>query len=165
MKNTVVTGAVGSGKSTAIKRLIDEMKQKNPELIVGGFCTQRVKKDGEVLVVIKSCLHKDADGVLFAKQPGDPLRVRFWREIFEEAACKHIDEGMRKAQIIILDEIGFLEKDCGAFLSKVHDALDGPIPVLAALRKTDMPHINAIRRREDVAVIDLGPLPYVQPLP
>jgi nucleoside-triphosphatase len=164
MKNTIITGAVGAGKSTAIKRLVDEMKKKNPALAAGGFCTQRVMKDDEVLVVIKSCLHKDAEGVLFATQPGDPLRVRFWRDIFEEAACKHIDEGMRKAQVIILDEIGFLEKDCGVFLSKVHEALDGPIPVLAALRRADMPHINAIRQRPDVAVIDLGPLPYAQSL-
>jgi nucleoside-triphosphatase len=161
MRNTVVTGAVGAGKSTAIRRMIEAMKQETPELVVGGFCTRVVRKDGESSVFIKSCMHEDGDELLFAKQPGDPVRVTFWRDVFEEAACKYIDEGLKKAHVVVLDEIGFLEKDCDVFLRKVHEALDGPVPVLAALRKRmDMPHIRAIRERSDVRVVDLGDRPY-----
>ena len=56
--------------------------------------------------------------------------------------------------VLLLDEIGRFERHSRAFLDAVTDALDGEKMVVAVL-KEELPHICAIREREDGLLVDL----------
>lgn len=58
--------------------------------------------------------------------------------------------------LIIMDELGFMEADAGAFTAAVFDALDGDIPVLAAVKaRYDVPFLNAVRAHKNADVYDV----------
>lgn len=59
------------------------------------------------------------------------------------------------APVLLLDEIGRFERHSRAFLDAVTDALDGEKMVVAILKKEELPHICAIRERQDGLLVDL----------
>ena len=64
-------------------------------------------------------------------------------------------EGYSQADIVIMDEIGALEKDCTLFLDKISEVLDSDANVLGVIKQKDTLFLNEIKLRADVKIIKI----------
>jgi len=64
-------------------------------------------------------------------------------------------ESSRKsgAQMILMDQLGALERGAYLFLNQVRLSLDGPIPVVGILQQEDFPLKQEIMARPDTRVV------------
>ena len=67
------------------------------------------------------------------------------KEVFDTLGAAYIRAG-KPDGILVMDEIGFFEQDAERFQSAVFDALDGDIPVLAAVKAREgIPFLEKVR--------------------
>ena len=125
-RHILITGAVGAGKSTLIRRLLEGCTRP-----VYGFLTEKRAEDGAVYIHRAGTAeraYEDANRIGMAG--------RMAREINLEA-FNAIGAGYLSAKpegIIVMDELGFMESGAGEFKRAVLSALDGDIPVIAAVK-------------------------------
>ncbi|MBU5436334.1 nucleoside-triphosphatase [Pseudoflavonifractor sp. MSJ-37] len=55
--------------------------------------------------------------------------------------------------LLIMDELGFLERDALRFQRAVLDALDGPLPVLGVIKPRPSPFLDAVRAHPLVRIV------------
>ena len=82
------------------------------------------------------------------------------RRSFPETFDAFAEEAMGsfgQAQLIILDELGFLESEAEIFRSSVLKLLDGEIPVLAAVKTKSTAFLNAVREHPAAECFELYP--------
>jgi len=148
--NFLLTGELHSGKSTVIKKTLCELNMR-----VGGFCTPfgSNRESPDRLL----CMHRadlppeiDMDHAIAVFSAGDRQSLP---ERFDELGCRFLLEAEGLAEIIIMDELGALEKDAEKFQKAVLKTLDMPGPVLGVLRKGFSDWTKNIAEREDVCVI------------
>ena len=76
-------------------------------------------------------------------------------EIFETLGVKYLSD-CGPGGIIVMDELGFMEKDAAAFQNKVIERLQGGIPVLAAIKnRQDIDFLNTLRALPETVEIVL----------
>ncbi len=63
-------------------------------------------------------------------------------------------------KVVVLDEIGRIEKNNEAYIALLNKILDSNKFVLGVLKKEDIPFINEIKKRNDVYIYDLDVLDY-----
>lgn len=56
---------------------------------------------------------------------------------------------------VVMDELGFLERDAPVFSQQVGEILTGPCHVLGAIKPLDLPHLRRIRTLPEVTVLTL----------
>ena len=130
-----------TGKTTLIERIMQETKAPaaEPPIPVYGFQTKRIAgSDG-----INRIYMFPADHVRIDSLPSDTCYLG--------STCGHVRDvctatfetygtalirSARPGGLIIMDEIGHMEKDARLFLQAIFDALDGDIPILASVRYT-----------------------------
>ncbi|MDD2232485.1 MAG: nucleoside-triphosphatase [Sphaerochaetaceae bacterium] len=148
MNNILILGERGAGKSTLIANLL-----KLNRLPVGGFLTRRdaAGPDGFHEVRIYP-----ADGMPFKE---DNLVGRCDSRIHDVNLDVFNGLGARLIRetppggLIVMDEIGFMESEAQEFTNAVLEALDGPVPVLAAVKnRVDVPFIKLVLSRSDSTV-------------
>ncbi len=133
MKHLFLTGKIQIGKSTLLRRWLSQIHAD-----VGGFFTKKApERDGHVYVHMLHAGGEDSfcdDNILFDSR---------FRDIAE--ATRHFDEiGCRllaasaDADLIIMDEIGRMERDAHAFQQAVMETLDLGTPVLGVLREDQL---------------------------
>ena len=129
-----------TGKTTLIERIMQETKAGAPSIPVYGFQTKRiVGSDGiNRIYMFPAGQSQNDEGSPDARYLGSTCgRVRdVCTETFETYGTALI-RSARPGGLIIMDEIGHMEKDARLFLQAIFDALDGDIPVLASVRYTD----------------------------
>ena len=135
----LLTGAPGVGKSTLIDRLTAAL-----DVPVGGFRTKKEapRPDGLCPVYIHPAAeerHFGADNL--AGLCAVRVAARY-PEVFETLGTVYLDT---PAPLIVMDELGILEKDAAAFQQKVLSLLGGDRPVLAAVKAKDTPFLSAVR--------------------
>lgn len=59
------------------------------------------------------------------------------------------------APTVLVDEVGRFERASAPYLAALATLLDGPCTVVAAVKKEDLPHLNALRARQGDVQIDL----------
>jgi nucleoside-triphosphatase len=60
--------------------------------------------------------------------------------------------------ILVMDEIGFMESDAAVFCRTILDCLDGPLPVLAAVRTgIETPFLRRVTRHPKVRCVEMEP--------
>lgn len=130
-----------TGKTTLIERIMQETKAPadEPPIPVYGFQTKRIAcSDGVNRIYMFPAGHVQTNSL-----PSDTCylgstcgRVRdVCTETFETYGTALI-RSARRGGLIIMDEIGHMEKDARLFLQAIFDALDGDIPILASVRYT-----------------------------
>lgn len=143
MKHALIVGAQGAGKSTLIRRVIQELEQP-----VSGFETKRKPE-------------------LADPELGDPIYIRAWGEPWSHTDehlmgyCKNkrfntlfgafdryaeaLTQPVPNGSLICFDELGFMESQEERFCRAVLARLDGDIPVLAAVKHYDFPFLELVR--------------------
>ena len=131
-----------TGKTTLIERIMQETKAPaaEPPIPVYGFQTKRFAcADGiKRIYMFPAGLSQNDEGSPDARYLGSTCgRVRDVCTATFETYGTALIRSARPGGLIIMDEIGHMEKDARLFLQAVFDALDGDIPVLASVRYTD----------------------------
>lgn len=152
-----------TGKTTLIERIMQETKAPaaEPPIPVYGFQTKRFAcADGiKRIYMFPAGLSQNDEGSPDARYLGSTCgRVRdVCTETFETYGTALI-RSARPGGLIIMDEIGHMEKDARLFLQAVFDALDGDIPVLASVRYTVDPidYLERIKHHPQVRLYMLA---------
>lgn len=153
----LINGERGAGKSTLIERVLLESARP-----VYGFVTKRLASDEAGFHPIyihpawksaaeRRCTPENLVGSCDAKTHLTRL------EVFETQGVRLI-EAAKPGGLIVMDELGFMEAEAPLFTGAVMRALDGSIPVLAAVKaRFDVEFLNAVRAHEKCRVFTLTP--------
>ena len=143
MKNILIRGKKNSGKTHLVHRIVTDFENS---VRIAGFFTKKhesgivtiqqwdnfsVFDNGPVSVVIdlhEGCIKKQA---------------------FEKTGAEALERAMKNASFIIMDELGRFELECTRFIETVHRSIDGPAPVLAAIKDEENPFLTPLSGRKD----------------
>ncbi len=154
IKNILLTGKPGCGKTTLIKQIIEELG-----LDAGGFYTLEIRRRGR-REGFKIVTLDEKEGILAHVNIRSPYRVSKYGvdiENLEEIGVKSILDSLEKNKVIVIDEIGKMELFSEKFRNAVSAALDSQNKVLATIMLAANPFADEIKRRQDVKIFYLTP--------
>jgi len=154
--NVFLTGAIRSGKSTAVNTALDQLKLWK----IGGFRTISMPTTipealGVVYIVpVVGSAALDRNHLVGIRWAGN--RFTAFAEAFEGAGREILAATPLDADIIIMDELGALEQNSPRFCAAVLALLDGIIPVLGVIKPQASPLLDAIRAHGNSRIIELN---------
>ena len=146
MKNLFLTGKKGVGKSTLLKKALNELG-----LSKGGYITERVFDGFYRKYVAKSIGKPEENYTIIKVDSRDDSKVWF-PLVFENQLVPLLDKSLSK-DIIVLDELGSSENGIAKFTSKVFEILDNSKIVFGVLQDSSCEFIDGIKSRDDVKII------------
>lgn len=159
-KNIFLTGEIQIGKSTAISKFLK--KHLSAADVLAGFKTKPFYEEGLLkgyyienqIEPIKIDIYENIVGVNQASGLGKSCKGI--TETFETAGVQILEESLKITNsIIIMDELGFFEREAVNFQKKVHKTLDSPHRVIGVLKARRNEFLDSIEAREDVVVIEV----------
>jgi nucleoside-triphosphatase len=149
VKNFLVTGVPGVGKTSLMRNLCKHLASLNPE----GFYTEEIREDG----IRKGFALASLDGkrsVLSHVNVKSPRRVGKYGVDLKsfEAFLQSLHLRARVGSLIVMDEIGKMECFSDAFVSLVRALLDGPGVVVATVAIKGPDFISEVKGRGDVLI-------------
>ncbi|BBL46733.1 nucleoside-triphosphatase [Metallosphaera sedula] len=148
-----VTGRPGVGKTTLIKGLVSELR----ELKIAGFYTEEVRERGErtgfLFVVIG-----DGSCPLASTKPIGKERVGRYFVVDSLTLLPQVKQRLEVADLVIMDEIGPMEKKIGDLWKLIQGVLSSNKPVVASVHRSmniegkryELTPVNRDRVREDI---------------
>ncbi len=154
MKNIIITGKPGHGKTTLIKRIKDHLTKKGA--IVGGIFTPEVR-EGKRRIGFKIVdIMTGRDGILAVKGgPGPrvgPYGVNV--NVIKDLGITAIENAIKDADYILIDEVAPMELKDPNFISKVNEALLSDKIVIAAFHRRI---VQDIKDRDDIELFTINP--------
>jgi nucleoside-triphosphatase len=153
MKNILLTGRPGIGKTTLIQKIVDEFKGK-----AGGFYTREIRENhrrtGFEIVTFSGI-----KGILSSVQIKGPFRVgRYGVNLkdLEEIGVREIEKALDKDDLIVVDEIGKMELFSQKFKTAVTRALESPKPFLGTIMQGRNPFADKVKKRSDVSFVQVN---------
>ncbi|MBD9138900.1 MAG: hypothetical protein EGQ75_01395 [Clostridiales bacterium] len=158
-KHILICGEKGVGKSTLIRRLVEEAR-----LTVGGFCTKMDENaEGAMrpIYIYPASLPTDQRkrGVenLVGRCGNFGRQKEIFPEVFNALGIAYL-QGTPSCQVIVMDELGFMESDAQAFRRAVLQTLDGEMPVLAAVKnRMDVEFLRQVCAHPRAEVVPINP--------
>lgn len=156
-QHILITGERGAGKSTLLWRL-----QRELCCPIYGFRTVReaADKTGFHPIYIHAAA-EPREQYCFSQENlvgicnGRQHDVRI--AAFDTLGAAYIDAA-QPGGVIIMDELGFMEKEAENFKRAVLAALDGDIPVIAAVKaRQDVDFLNEVRRHPKAVLVAVTP--------
>lgn len=152
MKNILLTGVPGIGKTTIIRKVTGKMKKA-----CAGFYTEEIREKnrrvGFRLITTDGNLC-----ILSHKSINSPHQLGKYRisiECIEAIGVTAIKYGIAKNRIIVIDEIGKMELFSYAFKEVVVQALDSNSCILGSILFKSHPFCKKIKEREDVDIMEV----------
>jgi nucleoside-triphosphatase len=152
-KNLLVTGVPGIGKSTLIRKVIDELGASK----AAGFYTEEIRVDG----VRKGFDLISLDGRK-RKLAHIDLRSRFMVGKYRvnvygfDRYLDGLDLAASKAPFVIIDEIGRMECLSRKFRHLIFELLDQDRIVIASIAQQGGGAIEAIKQRDDITLFEMN---------
>jgi nucleoside-triphosphatase len=150
----LLTGRPGCGKTTLIKRLVNELA-----LPAGGFYTEEIRQCSR-RVGFKIVTLEGEEAVLAHVDFNTTQRVGKYRldlRVLESIGSEAICTAVHARRLVVIDEIGPMEIRSPVFCDVVNDALDSGEPILGTITARSFPFTNAIKKRQDVTLIEVRP--------
>ena len=150
----LLTGRPGCGKTTLIKRVVNELASP-----AGGFYTEEIRQHGR-RVGFKIITLDGEEAVLAHVDFRTKQRVgKYGLDLhaLESIGTETICVAMQARQLLVIDEIGPMEIRSRIFCDVVNEALDSGEAILGTITARSFPFTNAIKKRPDVALIEVGP--------
>src|SRR6266496_5397936 len=153
-QRVLLTGRPGCGKTTLIKRVLEELPQR-----FGGFFTEEIRDHGSRVGFKVVAL--EGDEAVFAHVDFETAE-RVGKYGLDLSALEAVGvDAIRKAvqgeRLIVIDEIGPMEIRSAPFREAVADALDSELPILATIFLRSLPFTDTIKSRPDVVLIEIRP--------
>ena len=141
--HTLIVGARGVGKSTLIRRVLEELN-----VSLCGFETKKEKNMEHPIYGDPVFIYE----VGVPKQQTEENRIGYCKdrhplmgkEIFDRYA-KKLKNLPSDKDMILLDEIGFMESCSPEFCEAILALLDGDRPIIAAVKNKEFPFLEAVR--------------------
>lgn len=131
----LLTGTRGIGKSTVIRKTLELLGMQDP----GGFITEADDKlvymyPASRLTAARTVNNPYPNPQNEAGFPVGRRRQAGFTEAFETEGVRLLEDAERH-NLIVLDEIGWMEKDAENFCSRIKELFLSPAPILAVLRQ------------------------------
>lgn len=152
MKNILITGYPGVGKTTFVRALAEKLNDGHTV----GFVTTEIRHGGVRTGFALESMD-GSSGVLSHVDFRTAVRVgRFGVDIEGfEAFLKGIDFFGLGTTLVIIDEIGKMECRSGMFTRLVRDLLDSDKRLVATIARTGGGLISEVRRRGDIVLVEI----------
>jgi nucleoside-triphosphatase len=157
MKHIFLTGEIRVGKTTIIERIAGRkgLAARGFSTIAGG-----ASADGRNDHIFIIPFGKSVDGASDTPPVADRNRsarcITTYPEIFDTVGVRILRDS-KNANLIVMDELGFMEEDAKVFQNEVIHLLDGEVPVLGVIKPRSTPFLNRIRTHENVTVFHVRP--------
>jgi nucleoside-triphosphatase len=151
-KNVLITGLPGIGKTTAIIRLAEALRDFRP----AGFYTSEMREKG-VRQGFELISFDGRRALLSHVTVKAPYRVgRYGVDIksFEDFLGA-LNFAERETRLVVIDEIGKMECYSEKFKKFVEDLLDSGKPVIATIALKGEGFISGVKKRPDVRLFEL----------
>ncbi len=153
--NLLLTGKPGVGKTTVIKRVLEELC-----IPATGFYTREIR--GPTGRLGFEAITLAGDRCILAhinfKSPHRVSKYGVDVSTFEQIIVPSIDPDLHpQAALIVIDEIGKMECFSSRFCQVVLKALSSGKPVLGTITMGGGPFIEGVKRRPDVEIIVVTP--------
>lgn len=148
-KHLLISGEIGVGKSTLIQKLLSQSTRP-----IAGFRTKKLaaNEEGGSPIHIYPAGEKE-----LVNRPENMVGLctarsyHVFKAVFNSLGVQYLDA--LPGSIIVMDELGFMEAQVDAFTQKVLNALDGDIPIIAAIKeRQDVLFLNQVRRHPKAAL-------------
>ena len=153
--NILVTGSPGSGKTTLVRAVIDELQKNNVK--GGGFYTKEMRigntRTGFSLVTLGGASATLAQvGIRSSHKVG---KYGVDTGVLDGIGVEAIKSAMAGSDFIVIDEIGKMELLSPLFIKSVGEALDDRKVLLATIGKFKHPFADEVRQRTDVCLFEI----------
>lgn len=147
-RHILICGEIGVGKSTLIRRLLLESTRT-----LGGFITKRIS-DGKAAPVYIHPAWQPVRERRFGQENliGTSLGQCF-PEVFDTYGVSLLTP--QPGELLLMDELGFMESNAEVFCNTVLLALSGNIPVLAAVKKRETRFLSAVKNHPNAEVFEI----------
>ena len=141
MRHIFLTGDIQVGKSTLVRRVLNLYGETE----LCGFRTVSGAADADGARPVLLFPFGAADGVCVGLRRPDGITA--FPERFDTAGVTALF-GAESARLIVMDEIGRMERDADIFSARIRSLLRGTVPILGIVQKrADTPLAEEIRRR------------------
>ena len=153
MRNILLTGRPGIGKTTAILRLAELLAGRR----LAGFTTEEVRVGGtrrgfRILTL------DGREGILADVGLRTQWRVsKYYVDVegFERLVCPILEAAVDEADVVLVDEIGKMECFSARFCDAVELLADASTPLVATIAAHGRGLIAAMKQRPDVQLLTL----------
>lgn len=151
-KKILLTGRPGCGKTTLVRRVVNEVAQS-----AGGFYAEEIRKHRE-RVGFKIVTLDGKEGVFAHVNLKTQQRLgKYGLDLspLETIGIEAVREAVRARNLTVIDEIGPMEIRSAIFRDVVNEALNSRAPLLGTITARPFPFIDAIKKRGDVTLIEV----------
>ena len=157
VQHILLTGKPGTGKTTLIEKIITHLRQEYPHLLISGFLTKEVQSGGRRIGFDIYTL-EGKKGVLARTEFNDNKkrkRVGKYQVDLEDLEAIGITSLKKKADIIILDEIGKMELFSDIFKETINILFQENTMVLATISYYDTPDTKRIKQIPNIKILEV----------
>lgn len=147
-------GQSGAGKSTIIRRLLP------PGVGIYGFETF-FADDGNGMAVLHIRRPYDSQAPRSSQnrvgiRGSAPGTAVGFPHVFDACGVSLL-QNIPAGSVVVMDELGYLEREAPAFLRQVRQILTGPYHVLAAVKDIDQPHLQQFKALPGIRTLQIAP--------
>jgi len=146
-KNIFIEGDIKVGKSYVLEKTLKILNIK-----YGGFKTIPIYKEDKKVAFKLIDLLTNEENVVATYNIDGNLIVN--SDIFDELGVKALENGLKKSDLIVMDELGFLEDNSNKFKEKVFEVLNSDKNVLAVIKEKKNKFLNEISNLGEVFKIE-----------
>ena len=148
----LLTGRPGVGKTTCLRKALDLLR-----VPAGGFFTEELRDRERRVGFRLETLDGRRATLAHADRPGGPRVGRYGvnLEALERVGVPSIRTGVRRGDLVVIDEIGKMEMASAAFRSAVEEVLAAPVIMLGTILESPHPWADRVKGHPAVALVEV----------
>ncbi len=159
-KNYIITGDIHSGKTSFLKQVLAILKEKNPDLKVGGIIAHGFDFNGVRYGFNIENIATGQKEFLCGQEPADDS-LKIGRFYFSKQGLdfghKAILNNINKLDLLVIDEVGYLELKGQAWFEAIETALkQDNLSIIMVVRKRILDKILALWKTKNFVIIDIA---------